>query len=80
MYYELGETIFFTRYGRARSAPVLARMVVDVELADGRTSPFGQPGVSYYTCHGIVRDGEAYHSEEALADNAALADGAVIDV
>lgn len=76
MSFELGEVIFYMKEGRIHSSQVLSRMVI--ENYHHRPSPtkeqrqlfmqFGEAGAFYATCHGIVKDSEAYHSKEALLD------------
>lgn len=74
MKYELGQLIYYIRENRLFSAPVLARIKVEnlhQDLAHTNEqkklfTPFGESGVFYGTCHGIINESEAYSSREDL--------------
>lgn len=75
MKYNLGQTIFYLMYNAPCSATVLARMQVENLHEDWTNTkeqkalftPFGPSGVSYKTCHGIIKEESAFASKEDLA-------------
>lgn len=74
MKYELNQMLHYVRDNKPHSAPVLARMLVDnlreewAHTQEQRNifTPFGPRGVYYSTCHGLVREDEAFDSQAAL--------------
>lgn len=65
--FSVGQLIHYMKDNRPHSAPIQARMLVD-NLHDEWDcfNPFGKAGVTYSTCHGLVKAGDAYESREAL--------------
>jgi hypothetical protein len=77
MKYELGQTIYYLRNNTVHSAPILARICIE-NLHNDWTSttaqmllfvPFGLAGVNYATCHGMVKEQEAFATKEELAES-----------
>lgn len=74
MKYEIEQVIHYMRDNKPHSAPILARMRVENLHQDwahtkeqkGLFMPFGEAGVFYSTCHGIVKENEAYASAGEL--------------
>lgn len=74
MKYELDQLIHYMRNNTPHSAPVMARMQVDNLREDwactpeqrNMFTPFGPGGVYYATCHGIVREDEAFSTKTEL--------------
>lgn len=81
MNYELNQLIYYMRDNRPHSAPVLARMRVDNLHEDWACTkeqrnlftPFGPAGVYYSTCHGLVREDEAFAAREEMLESIASA-------
>lgn len=76
MKFELQQVIYYIRNDKVYSAPVLARMAVEnlrenwALTKEQKTifAPFGSAGVYYGTCHGIVREEEAFSSKIEMLD------------
>lgn len=78
MKFALNQTIFYLRDNRVHSAPVMARHLVENSKPDGFSctseqdklyKPFGEAGISYSTCHGIIEETEAFASRRELAES-----------
>lgn len=75
MKFKLDQLIHYMRNNMPHSAPVLARMKVENLHEDWVCTkeqaklfaPFGASMIAYGTCHGIVREDEAYASKEEMA-------------
>ncbi len=74
MKYELNQVVHYMRDNAPHSAPVLARMRVDNLREDwahtqeqrNLFTPFGPAGIYYSTCHGLVRESEAFASKAEM--------------
>ncbi len=74
MKFDLNQVIYYMRENKPHSAPVFARMKVENAYPDWVCNeaqrrlftPFGESGVFYATCHGIVLESEAYASKEEM--------------
>jgi hypothetical protein len=67
--FKLMDKIFYLRNNKVHSAPVLARRFVDTQNPTSNSEiyeRFGEPNISYSTCHGIVPESEAFASKEDL--------------
>lgn len=67
--FKLKDLIFYIRDNKVHSAPVLARRFVDCTDPQSNSDiykRFGEPNISYSTCHGIVYEKEAFASKEEL--------------
>ena len=77
MKYELRQLIHYMRDNRIHNAPIQARKAVDfdspLEWAGSAGIHFGDIGVTYYTCHGVIKEENAYPSKEALIESLWLA-------
>lgn len=75
MKYELDQLIYYLRDNKVHGAPVLARMKVENLHSDWACTnaqkqvftPFGEAGVFYGTCHGIIKEEDAYASKKELS-------------
>lgn len=71
---QLGEVIWYMMENRPHSARILAIMRVDnlhedtAHTAEQKKlfTPFGNSGVWYGTCHGIIEGGKAYTTKEEM--------------
>ena len=81
MKYKLDQVLHYMRDNKPHSAPVLARMQVENLREDwahtqeqrNLFTPFGPAGIYYATCHGLVREGEAFASMAAMLESMASA-------
>lgn len=73
--FKLNELIYYIKDDKVHGAPVLSRMKVDNlhedwDSTDGQRSvfkAFGNKGIYYSTCHGILSEEEVYANKEDLA-------------
>lgn len=81
MKYQLDQLIHYMRDNRPHSALVLARMQVDNLCEDWACTPeqrnfftpFGPAGIYYATCHGLVRESEAFATKDEMLESMASA-------
>jgi hypothetical protein len=67
--FNLKDKIFYIRDNKVHAAPVLARRFVDCtdpQSVSDIYKRFGEPNVSYSTCHGVVYEKDAFGSKEEL--------------
>ena len=78
MKYELRQLIHYMLDNKIHSAQIQARKAVDFDSPlDWNNSAgihFGDVGVTYYTCHGVIKEEDAYPSKEALIESLWLDD------
>lgn len=75
MKYKLDQVIYYMRDNKPHSAPILA--VKEVQNARPNFActkeqkeiftPFGEAGIFYATCHGVVKEQDAYPSMAHMA-------------
>jgi len=76
--YDLNQMIFYMQNNKIHSAPILGRSTIetirrceeDDASAIGKLyNQLGAIGVFYATCHGIIKEADAFNSKEGLADH-----------
>ena len=71
MKYKLNQVIYYMRENRIHSAKIRTRMMVENSFDGWKDSwqHFGESGIKYVTCHGVITESEAFASKKELVES-----------